>query len=99
MERGNYIWINGEFTKENQSVLTLRNRSFLYGDGFFETIHAYGTEGKHLSIHFSRISKSLSILGMEQPSYLNENFLAREITRLLNKNRFFDGTALHSEHQ
>jgi branched-chain amino acid aminotransferase len=89
MEKQNYIWINGEFTRNDQPVLNIHNRSFAYGDGFFETIHSYGTEPMYLELHLTRIYRSLSILGMEQPSFLTKEFLAKEITRLLNKNRIF----------
>lgn len=92
METRSYIWLNGEFTRENQSILTLDNRSFLYGDGFFESIHAFGTEAKHINYHFTRIVKSLSLLGMNKPSFLTPDFLSNEITRLLNKNRYFNST-------
>lgn len=88
----NYIWLNGEFTREDQPVLTLGNRSFQYGDGFFESIHAFGTEAKHLNLHINRIVKSLALLGMNKPGYLTQDFLANEITRLLNKNRYFNST-------
>lgn len=87
-----YIWLNGEFTREDQPVLTLDNRSFQYGDGFFETIHAFGTEAKYLNFHTNRIIKSLSLLGMKKPGFLTKDFLANEITRLLNKNRYFNST-------
>lgn len=84
-----YVWVNGEFSRSDQPVLPLTNRAFSYGDGFFETIHAYGTEAKHINLHYNRIIASLATLGMEAPSFLNAHMLGREITRLLNKNRLF----------
>jgi branched-subunit amino acid aminotransferase/4-amino-4-deoxychorismate lyase len=89
MEKRNYIWINGEFVNNTQPVLSVSNRSFAYGDGFFETIHAYGTEAKHLHLHVNRMLKSMQVLGLEVPAYFNHDFLSKEITRLLNKNRDF----------
>ncbi|MFP4555748.1 MAG: aminotransferase class IV [Bacteroidales bacterium] len=89
MIRKSYIWLNGEFIPSNQPALRINNRSFAYGDGFFETIHAYGTEGRYLHLHYSRIKKSLSVLNMEMPPFFSIEFLDREITRLLNKNRHF----------
>lgn len=89
MERRHYVWHNGDFFRDNEPVLQSNNRSFLYGDGFFETIHAYGTEAKHLKYHMARVLKSAALLQMELPIYFNLEFLTREITRLLNKNRIF----------
>lgn len=89
MDSKSYIWLNGVFVREDEPVLTLSNRAFAYGDGFFETIHAYGTQAKHLNLHFVRVKKSLDILGMELPPFLTTEYLSNEITRLLNKNRIF----------
>jgi len=89
MSNRQYVWLNGEFFRTEEPTISLGNRSFLYGDGFFETIHAYGTEAKHIHIHFARIAKSLSLLHLLPPAYLNAEFLSKEITRLLNKNRIF----------
>ncbi len=89
MEGRQYIWVNGDFLRADQPAITLANRAFAYGDGFFESIHAYGTEGKFLHLHFSRILHSIKLLGFERPGYLTQDFLAKEITRLLNKNRIF----------
>jgi branched-chain amino acid aminotransferase len=89
MDRQQYIWLNGEFFRDQNPIFTIGNRSFAYGDGFFESIHAYGTEPKYLHLHFSRILKGMALLGMEMPPYLNRDFIEREIIRLLNKNRVF----------
>lgn len=89
MSNRQYVWLNGDFSRSDEPTISLGNRSFLYGDGFFETIHAYGTEARHIHIHFARIAKSLSLLHLLPPAYLNAEFLSKEITRLLNKNRIF----------
>ena len=89
MDKKSYIWLNGNFVREDEPVLTLSNRAFAYGDGFFETIHAYGTQAKHLNLHFARLQKSAKVLGMEMQPFLTKEFIDSEITRLLNKNRIF----------
>lgn len=89
MEGRQYVWVNGEFLRADQPAITLANRAFAYGDGFFESIYAYGTEAKFLHLHFARILKSIILLGVERPGYLTQEFLSKEITRLLNKNRIF----------
>ncbi|HDP55323.1 MAG TPA: aminotransferase IV, partial [Bacteroidetes bacterium] len=89
-DKRNYIWLNGDFFRDDSPVIGLDNRAFAYGDGFFESIHAYGTEGKHLQLHLNRMIKSMEILGMTPPPFLTFNFLANEIQRTLNKNRIFN---------
>lgn len=84
-----HIWINGELVRGSSPVLYADNRAFAYGDGLFELIHAYGTEGKHLPKHLNRMVNSMKILGMLPPPYLTLEFLSQEISRTLNKNRIY----------
>jgi branched-subunit amino acid aminotransferase/4-amino-4-deoxychorismate lyase len=84
-----YIWINGDMISSDTPALTVDNRSFSYGDGLFETIHAFGTVGRNLNLHLSRLKRGMEILDIDIPAFLDEQMLSKEITRLLNKNRFF----------
>lgn len=84
-----YVWFNGSFYPDNQAVLTVNNRSFAYGDGLFETIHAYGTTARHVNLHFTRLAKGMKLLELEIPSFFTQDFIERETARLLNKNRIF----------
>jgi len=85
----NYTWYNSQFFLENQPVLSATNRAFAYGDGLFETIHAFGTTPRNVELHYKRLINGIELLGMEVPQFLTMEFLEREITRLLNKNRVF----------
>jgi branched-subunit amino acid aminotransferase/4-amino-4-deoxychorismate lyase len=87
-----YVWYNGQFIRSNEPVIGLGNRAFAYGDGLFETIHAFGTQARHLDLHLNRLLHGMEILEMTVPSSLTQPFLQHEITRLLNKNRYFDST-------
>lgn len=89
MATKNYIWLNGDIINGETPILTVKNRSFQYGDGVFETIHAFGTQGRNLQLHVARLKRNMDLLKIEIPSYLDENMISREITRLLNKNRLF----------
>ncbi len=90
MTTKNYIWINGDMINGDTPVLGVNNRSFLYGDGLFETIHAFGTQGRNLNLHLSRLKRGMEVLNIDIPPYLDESMLSKEITRLLNKNRIFE---------
>ncbi|NVO08908.1 MAG: aminotransferase class IV [Bacteroidales bacterium] len=84
-----YIWVNGNIISSDTPVIPANNRSFLYGDGLFETIHAFGTQGRNLNLHLSRLKRGMGVLNIETPNFLDESMLSNEITRLLNKNRIF----------
>lgn len=81
--------VNGDFFDPDKPVLKLQNRSFCYGDGLFETIHAYGTEPRHFSLHYQRLIKSMLLLGMTKPLYFEEEQLFGLVVKLLNKMRIF----------
>ena len=89
MDSKRYIWINGDMVSSDTPILCANNRSFLYGDGLFESIHAYGTQGRNLNLHLSRLKQGMNYLNIEIPTFLDESMLSNEITRLLNKNRIF----------
>lgn len=84
-----YIWYNGTFTPSDQLIFGADNRGYLYGDGLFETIHAFGTCARHLELHHKRLVKSMHMLDMDVPTSLTPEFLENEISKLLNKNRIF----------
>jgi branched-chain amino acid aminotransferase len=89
MATKSYVWHNGAFIPSGQPIFGIENRSYAYGDGLFETIHAYGTIARHIKLHFNRLVWSMKMLGMDAPSHFSEAFLSQEISRLLNKNRIF----------
>lgn len=94
MTQKKYIWIDGEMVNSDIPTININNRSFLYGDGLFETIHAFGTQGRNLNLHIARLKRGMEILEIDIPSYLDETMLSKEITRLLNKNRFFGSSRI-----
>jgi len=94
MTQRKYIWIDGEMVSNDNPTIYVSNRSFLYGDGLFETIHAFGTQGRNLNLHISRLKRGMEILEIDIPAYLDETMLSKEITRLLNKNRFFNSSRI-----
>jgi len=89
MNTKKYIWINGDLISSETPVISSNNRSFLYGDGIFETIHAFGTQGRNLNLHLARLRRGMETLNIEIPAFLDESMLSKEITRILNKNRIF----------
>ena len=90
MQAKRYIWFNGDMPSIDTPILGVSNRSFAYGDGLFETIHAFGTQGRHISLHLSRLKHGMDVLNIGAPPFLDEQMLSKEIARLLNKNRIFE---------
>lgn len=88
-----YIILDGVLTN-NKNVISLNNRSFRYGDGFFETIHVSKSKIQFLNLHFERIIDSAKKLKLKLPSHFNEEFLKNDILKLLNKNKLYSGVRI-----
>lgn len=50
-----FFSINGRIVSEREAVVPVTDRGFLYGDGLFETMHAYGRKVFRALEHFERL--------------------------------------------
>jgi branched-chain amino acid aminotransferase len=83
------ISVNREYLLASSYAIDLQNRSFKYGDGFFETIHANGLKAQFLADHFQRIQKAAQILYIDLPAYFSLAFFEQQISGLLSRNKLF----------
>lgn len=90
----NYICINGTYFKTGKSPLNLLNRSFHYGDGIFETIHANGTEPQFIERHMERMMESMRLLRMNIPDFYSTDNFTRFVKGLLTRNKQFRGARI-----
>lgn len=59
------IYINGDLVAADRAALPLLDRGYLYGEGLFETLHAYGGRIFALDRHLRRLMSSAAELGLE----------------------------------
>ncbi|MCW8129387.1 MAG: aminotransferase class IV [Planctomycetota bacterium] len=57
--------INGTIVPETQAVVPVTDRGFLYGDGLFETLHAYGPKLFRADEHLARMAGGFKTLAFE----------------------------------
>ena len=62
-----YLLHNGQRIKTEDFSISLQNRSFLYGDGFFDTLRVENGEIPWLEFHFERWEKSCSAMKISSP--------------------------------
>lgn len=67
------VYLNGEFIAEEQAVVSVFDRGFLFGDGIYEVIPAYGSHLFRLSEHIARLERSLQAVSITNP-YSNERW-------------------------
>lgn len=65
-------YLNGEFVKLNAAKVSVLDRGFLFGDGVYEVIPAYGGHLFRFEHHMQRLERSLRQIGMDNPFDLKD---------------------------
>jgi len=93
MKESKYISYNGKIILKEEFKADFNNRSFQYGDGLFETMHALGSGVQFFYEHMERLIGSMKLLKMEVPVRFSIDTLGlqKEINKLLTKNKIFKG--------
>lgn len=61
------VFLNGEFLPENQAVVSVNDRGFLYGDGLFETMRVVHGRPFRLAQHLERLVRGADFLKIKLP--------------------------------
>ena len=64
--------INGEIVPESRAVIPVTDRGFVYGDGLFETMHAYGQKIFRIEQHLERLADGAVTLEFKPRPNLRE---------------------------
>lgn len=57
-----FVFLNGDFIKEEAAVVSVFDQGFLYGDGIFESFRSVGARLYHFSDHYQRLLQSAQAL-------------------------------------
>jgi len=60
-------FLNGQLVPEAEATVSIFDRSFLYGDGLFETIRLYSGEPFRWEQHMARLRQGADFLGLRLP--------------------------------
>lgn len=61
------VYLNGEFLPADQAKVSVLDRGFIFGDGVYEVIPAYGGHLFRLDQHLDRLENSLAGVRMDNP--------------------------------
>ena len=86
----NTVYLNGEFLPVEQACVSVTDRGFLFGDGVYEVIPAYGGRLFRLPHHLQRLQDSLDGIHLSNP--LSDAQWKDLLERLLDANRERAGT-------
>ncbi len=81
----NKIYINGKLLLEQNACVSIFDRSYLYGEGAFETMRAYNGRPAFCDMHYHRLRSNCEKLQIELP--LSENAFEHAIVKTLNSNK------------
>lgn len=83
-----WVFLNGQFVKDDQALISVFDHGFLYGDGVFETLRAYGKRIFLLDRHLARLYRSCELVGLI-PSIPEEKF-SSFLAEVLHRNNLTD---------
>lgn len=86
MAGANFLLYNGKLTRADKLLISPDNRSFRYGDGFFETIKLINGKIQLADYHMERLFSSLDLLQFQKPAYLTADYLKDQVLLLAKKN-------------
>lgn len=106
MKNNFYFDYNGDISNED-SIISIHNRSFRYGDGLFETMRWQNGDIQFLNYHVERLHKGMALLKIEGAKLLDAFFIKQHTASLIKKNKleglvrvrlsiFRDGAGLYS---
>lgn len=78
------VFLNGEFLPEDQAVVSVYDRSFLYGDGLFETLRVVRGRPFRFAQHLERLVRGADFLKIKLPFTPKE--IQRSADQLIAKN-------------
>lgn len=73
--RSQMVWLNGAFLPAEETRVSIFDRSFLYGDGLFETVRVYGNRPFLWAEHLARLHTGAELLRLRLP-YSNAELTA-----------------------
>ncbi len=83
------VWIDGKLYPEQEAKISVFDHCFLYGDGVFEGIRAYGGTVFRLSEHIDRLYDSAKAIWLEIP--MSKDEMARTIEETVAANNLANG--------
>lgn len=84
-----FVFLNGQFVPEERAVVSVFDRSFLYGDGLFETLRVCRGQPFRWRQHLERLHHGAEFLGLKLP--FADDALGRFAEQLIAMNHLPDG--------
>jgi branched-chain amino acid aminotransferase len=83
------VFLNGRLVPEKRATVSVFDRSFLYGDGLFETMRVFQGRLFRWRSHYARLRRGAKFLGIQIP--FGELDLLEHAEKLVRRNKMADG--------
>jgi len=83
------VFLNGSFVPEEKALVSVFDRSFLYGDGLFETLRICSGRLFRWQQHWERLERGMEFLKLKPP--FSSQMLSISARELIDRNRTSDG--------
>ena len=90
-------WLNGEMSNVLEAKVSVLDRGFIFGDGVYEVVPAYGGRPFRFDEHMARLERSLAELRMPNP--MSREAWRAVVTRLITSYAAFVGQPAASTNQ
>ncbi len=87
MHAAQFLFSDGKILKQDKLLISPNNRSFRYGDGFFETMKWFNGKILIEQLHLERLFHTLHILQFKPPAYFTAEYIVQAIQQLVSKNQ------------
>lgn len=87
MPKALFLFHDGKFLRSDKLLISPDNRSFRYGDGFFETMKWKNGQVMLQQLHLERLFHSLELLKFKPPTYFTAEYIVQAIQELVKKNQ------------
>jgi branched-chain amino acid aminotransferase len=88
MESERWVFLNGEYKRKSEAMISVFDHGFLYGDGVFEGIRVYSGNVFRLHEHMVRLYESAKSILLNIPYSLDE--LEAHVVETVRKNQLVD---------
>jgi branched-chain amino acid aminotransferase len=82
-----FVFLNNMIVSETDAVVSVYDHGFLYGDGVYETMRAYGGTVFMFEKHMERLGRSASFLRLKIP---DQDFIRNAVSRAVDANELTD---------
>lgn len=82
------VYVNNKLVPETEAMVSVFDRSYLYGEGVFETLRSYNGHIAFADLHYERLKKNCKHLGIDIP--VDKHSFEKAITKTLNANDLKD---------